>query len=166
MFYKKDALENLAKFTGKHLCHSLFFNKVAGLRSTPGDCFSREFIKPGMALCRVSKGMASLLLVIYSSNLFHKCFVLVQSYERWGCVSSSILQKEKRNELIFRNLKSTLSKCETLLDSVSLVSPKYTYINYSKPITSCFAFFSNNFFNKSYIKWNINSHCKNIISNK
>ena len=123
-------------------------------------------LKPGMALCRVSKGMASLLLVIYSSNLFHKCFVLVQSYERWGCVSSSILQKEKRNELIFRNLKSTLSKCETLLDSVSLVSPKYTYINYSKPITSCFAFFSNNFFNKSYIKWNINSHCKNIISNK
>ena len=123
-------------------------------------------LKPGMALCRVSKGMASLLLVIYSSNLFRKCFVLVQSYERWGCVSSSILQKEKRNELIFRNLKSTLSKCETLLDSVSLVSPKYTYINYSKPITSCFAFFSNNFFNKSYIKWNINSHCKNIISNK
>ena len=123
-------------------------------------------LKPQMALCRVSKGMASLLLVIYSSNLFHKCFVLVQSYERWGCVSSSILQKEKRNELIFRNLKSTLSKCETLLDSVSLVSPKYTYINYSKPITSCFAFFSNNFFNKSYIKWNINSHCKNIISNK
>ena len=25
-------LKNFAKFTGKHLCHSLFFNKVAGLR--------------------------------------------------------------------------------------------------------------------------------------
>ena len=25
-------LENFAKFTGKHLCQSLFFNKVAGLR--------------------------------------------------------------------------------------------------------------------------------------
>ena len=27
---KKDVLENFAKFTGKHLCQSLFFNKVAG----------------------------------------------------------------------------------------------------------------------------------------
>ena len=30
---KKDALKNLEKFTGKHLCQSLFFNKVAGLRA-------------------------------------------------------------------------------------------------------------------------------------
>ena len=29
MFYKKRVLENSAKFTGKHLCQSLFFNKVA-----------------------------------------------------------------------------------------------------------------------------------------
>ena len=29
MFYKKRVLENSAKFTGKYLCQSLFFNKVA-----------------------------------------------------------------------------------------------------------------------------------------
>ena len=28
----KGVLRNFAKFTGKHLCQSLFFNKVAGLR--------------------------------------------------------------------------------------------------------------------------------------
>ena len=28
----KGALRNFAKFTEKHLCQSLFFNKVAGLR--------------------------------------------------------------------------------------------------------------------------------------
>ena len=28
---KKGVLRNFAKFTGKHLCQSLFFNKVAGL---------------------------------------------------------------------------------------------------------------------------------------
>ena len=28
---KKGVLINFAKFTGKHLCQSLFFNKVAGL---------------------------------------------------------------------------------------------------------------------------------------
>ena len=27
---KKDVLRNFAKFTGKHLCQGLFFNKVAG----------------------------------------------------------------------------------------------------------------------------------------
>ena len=29
---KKVVLINFAKFTGKHLCQSLFFNKVEGLR--------------------------------------------------------------------------------------------------------------------------------------
>ena len=29
---KKSVLRNFAKFTGKHLGQSLFFNKVAGLR--------------------------------------------------------------------------------------------------------------------------------------
>ena len=33
VFSKKGVLRNFAKFTGKHLCQSLFFNKVANLRS-------------------------------------------------------------------------------------------------------------------------------------
>ena len=32
VFCRKYVLRNFAKFTGKHLCQSLFFNKVAGLR--------------------------------------------------------------------------------------------------------------------------------------
>ena len=41
---KKGALRNFAKFTGKHLCQRLFFNKVAG-RRTWNLChrFSCEF---------------------------------------------------------------------------------------------------------------------------
>ena len=31
---KKGVIRNFAKFTGKHLCQSLLFNKVAGLRPT------------------------------------------------------------------------------------------------------------------------------------
>ena len=31
MFCKKGAAKNFAKLTEKHLCQSLFFNKVAGL---------------------------------------------------------------------------------------------------------------------------------------
>ena len=33
VFCKNSVLENLAKFTGKHMCWGLFFNKVAGLKN-------------------------------------------------------------------------------------------------------------------------------------
>ena len=33
VFCKKGVLRDFAKFTGKHLCQRLFFDKVAGLRS-------------------------------------------------------------------------------------------------------------------------------------
>ena len=32
VFYEKSVLRYFSKFTGKYLCQSLFFNKVAGLR--------------------------------------------------------------------------------------------------------------------------------------
>ena len=42
VFCKKGVLRNFAKFTEKHLCQSLFFNKVARLflQNTSGGCFS------------------------------------------------------------------------------------------------------------------------------
>ena len=33
VFCKKGVLKIFAKFRGKHLCQSIFFNKVAGLRT-------------------------------------------------------------------------------------------------------------------------------------
>ena len=52
---KKDIPRNFTKFTGKRLCQSLFFNKVAGLRpanwlkkETLAQVFSCEF-------CEISK---------------------------------------------------------------------------------------------------------------
>ena len=38
---RKGALRNFAKFTGKHLCHSPFFNNIAGL----SQCFPVNFAK-------------------------------------------------------------------------------------------------------------------------
>ena len=56
-FVKKGVLRNFAKFTGKHLCQSLFFNKVAGLKScnytkkdTLAQVFSGDF-------CEISKNV-------------------------------------------------------------------------------------------------------------
>ena len=39
---KKGALRNFSKFTGKSLCQSLFFNKVAGLRPQAGNFIKKE----------------------------------------------------------------------------------------------------------------------------
>ena len=43
VFYKKGVLKSFVKFTGKHLYHSLFFDKVAGLRLE--QVFSCNFAK-------------------------------------------------------------------------------------------------------------------------
>ena len=50
VFCKKGVLRNFAKFTGKYLCQSLFFIKVAGWsrlikRDTVAQVFSCEFCK-------------------------------------------------------------------------------------------------------------------------
>ena len=42
VFCKKGVLRNSTKFTGKHLCQRLFFNKVAGLRHR---CFPVNFVE-------------------------------------------------------------------------------------------------------------------------
>ena len=45
VFYKKGVVKNFAKFKGKHLCQSLFLNKVAGLikKEILAQVFSCEF---------------------------------------------------------------------------------------------------------------------------
>ena len=40
---RKGVLRNFAKFTGKHLCQSLFFNKVEGLRAA--TLLKKNFVK-------------------------------------------------------------------------------------------------------------------------
>ena len=45
MFYKKGVLRNFTKFTGKHLCQSLFFNKVADLRPQVCDFIKKETLE-------------------------------------------------------------------------------------------------------------------------
>ena len=66
-FVKKDVLRNFAKFTGKHLCQSLFFNKVAGnfvKKETLAQACN--FIKKGTLVqvvscefCKISKNIFS-----------------------------------------------------------------------------------------------------------
>ena len=46
VFFKKEFLRNFTKLTGKHLCQSLSFNKIAGsLKPERAQVFSCEFCK-------------------------------------------------------------------------------------------------------------------------
>ena len=43
LFCKENVLRNFAKFIGKHLCQSLFFNRVAGLRPSKKESLAQVF---------------------------------------------------------------------------------------------------------------------------
>ena len=82
VFYKKTVLKNFVKFTGKHLCQSPFFNKVATLfwMRIWHRCFPVKFAKfsrtaflkktSGGGLCNSS--MKQHLVNIYLFKVTHK----------------------------------------------------------------------------------------------
>ena len=49
VFCKKGFLRNFAKFKGKHLCKSLFLNKIAGLGQQ--NRLAGLILKPGSLSC-------------------------------------------------------------------------------------------------------------------
>ena len=81
-FCKKAALRNFTKFTGKHLCQSLFFNKVAGLRPATLSkkrlwrrCFPVNFVKfvrPSF----FTEHLRWLLLYIYVTSCLLYSFIM------------------------------------------------------------------------------------------
>ena len=81
VLYKKGILRNFAKFTGKHLCQRVFFNKVAGLspatllRNSLARVFSCEFneISLNTSFYRTPP-------VAASENLAHWTFLQIISY--------------------------------------------------------------------------------------
>ena len=54
---RKGVLRNFAKFTGKHLCQSLFFNKVADLRPEAYNFIKKETLAQVFPceFCEISK---------------------------------------------------------------------------------------------------------------
>ena len=54
---KQGVLRNFAKFIGKHLCQSLFFNKVAGPR--PATLFKKKTLSQlfSCEFCKISKNI-------------------------------------------------------------------------------------------------------------
>ena len=67
VFCKKGVLEKFAKFTGKHLCWSLFLNKVAGLR--PATLLIKRLQQKGFPV-----NFAKFSRIPFLKNTFGGCF--------------------------------------------------------------------------------------------
>ena len=66
VFCEKGALRNFTKFTGKHLCQSLFFNKAAG-----GACnFIKEETLAQVLFCEFAKFLRTPFLQSTSGGCF------------------------------------------------------------------------------------------------
>ena len=93
LFCKNGVLRNLTRFTGKHLCQGLFFNKVAGLR-TP---FYTEHL--WWLLLDIHFGINAYYIAF---NIF-SCRILIISYKMLMITGISI---EKINQLIMYTIIS------------------------------------------------------------
>ena len=80
---RKGVLRNFTKFTGKHLCQSLFFNKVAGQRNR---CFPVNFVKfhiwETASIYYLSFISSKKESVVSCQAPSHKYQVLIQSQEK------------------------------------------------------------------------------------
>ena len=98
VFCEKGVLRNFAKFTGKHLCQSLFLNKVVGLRPAAllkkrlwHKCFPANFAKY-LRTPLLPKNHSRLLVerITVISNIFTKF---------WStCAASPLLSRAIHNE--------------------------------------------------------------------
>ena len=94
---KKRARKNLAKFTGQHLCQSLFFSKVAGinhatlLKQTLAQMFSCEF-------CRIFNNTFFIehlrWLLLHDEICLLKIMLLFNSYSFVFLVSEQALRTD------------------------------------------------------------------------
>ena len=117
VFCKKDVLRNFAKFTRKHLCQRLLFNKVAGLRPF--------FIEHLWSL--ILKAIATLFSVGKASRNRVSCFSrLFLTKVKVSINVSGVIRKSAlnyclmaRSFLLFRMLKPKLF-------SVKTPSPSFT----------------------------------------
>ena len=59
VFYRKSVLKNPTKFTRKHLCQRVFFNKVAGLRPQASNVIKKEALTKVFSceFCEISRNI-------------------------------------------------------------------------------------------------------------
>ena len=152
VFYKKSVLRYFAKFTAKHLCQSLFFNKVC--RPQPCNFIEKETLAQVFSckFCEISKNTfftehlwttASYVFHLkhQPSQHFNVGSTLFQRWDqRWNNVDPTLKMKQ--------NPTSDFQRCTTLIQRRCPTS-KQRWYNF---ISTLFQRVLN--FSKSYIKTN------------
>ena len=100
MFCRKGVLRNFAKFTGKQLCQSLFFNKVAGLG--PAFCLKKRIWHRCFPVNFVKFFRTPFLQTPFGDCFFIKLFFLNARIEKQSQlqISNKLLNKELSNKMI------------------------------------------------------------------
>ena len=131
VFYKKGVLRNFPKFTGKHLCQSLFFNKVLGLytswkhQKTRATFFTeqlrwllllltsilyqpypRELYQPGFTCSKSTMEIPEQCIRSLSSSYFEQISHIVLVF--------LLLTSKKQMRERFGNLKRGWSTCQSV----------------------------------------------------
>ena len=96
VFCKKGVHRNFAKFTGKHLCQSLFFNKVAVpatllKKNTLEQVFSCEF-------CEISKNAFCYRTPLVTASSVYTCNQDIL-WQEWQIEKGKFLKKKYVQEL-------------------------------------------------------------------
>ena len=113
VFCKKGVLRNFTKFTEKHLCQSLFFNKVAGPRmETLAQVFSCDF-------CEISK-----------NTFFSRTPLVAASVKARKGISSPIIaelfkQKNKNHYNLRQNSQFTIPAVNSVYRATESLENQY-----------------------------------------
>ena len=115
-------LEIFAKFTAKHLCHSLFFNKVTGFRPAT---LLRKRLWHRCFLVHFPKFLRTPFLQNNSGSLPLKQIVSITAHFRgFNC--------HFRFHLLLRFTRSKSKNLEKKsVKQVNLVNPKYNFMNFN-----------------------------------
>ena len=156
--WKKGVLKNCARFTGKHLCQSLFFDKVAGFRPFLQNTSGRLFLKIKVIQCYEFWNWAcSIHLLQKEKKVFKQISAALTCRHKSGWLSifrlvffwETRLNKYfiKPDDLILSKVKSLLNECLNVRDSsrnslysfiwdVPLIAP----VDARQHYTTCFQF--------------------------
>ena len=131
---KKSVLKKFTKFTGKHLCQSLYFNKVADLAcnfvkiETPAQGFFCEF-------CEISKNTFSYrvppVAVFAACNFIEKEIPAKMFFCEFGKISKNIFWRSTSG---WRRLKFICEFWEVSLFQDYVTHMRYSREKYTAPL--------------------------------
>ena len=109
MFCKQGVLRNSTKFTKKHLCQSLIFNKVAGLRPQTCNFIKKEALAQEFSceFCKTSKNTFFRKTPLVAASAY--CIVVISCYLIVSIVSNCFFMSNNKSLTFTVKIFSKLS---------------------------------------------------------